>query len=257
MPTAQNGEVSLYYEARGDGETVLFLGEVGYGAWQWSWQHAAVAGPYEALVMDLRGAGRSDAPPGPYSVATLAGDVRAVLEEHGARRVHLVGAGLGGMVALELARTSSRPRSLFLIGTAAAGEGVTLDPLFGSPADPTELETSLEAALSREFRDNHPDVVDQIVQWRAAEDAPRDAWEAQRAAVENFDCRDGLYEITTPVRVAHGTADRVWPVDRGRTLAAELPRGEFLPETGAGHLVNVEHSKVVNDELLWLLDTED
>lgn len=257
MPTARNGEVSLYYEAEGDGETVLFLGELGYGAWQWGWQHAAVAGPYEALVMDLRGAGRSDAPPGPYSVATLTSDVQAVLEEHGARRVHVVGVGLGGMIALRLARLSGRPRNLFLIGTAAAGEGVTLDPLFGSPDDPAELKLSLEAALSREFRESHPDVVEQIVQWRTTEDAPRDAWEAQRAAVENFDCRDDLYEITNPVRVVHGTADHVWPLERGRTLAADLPRGEFLPATDAGHLANVERSKVVNDELLWSLDAED
>jgi pimeloyl-ACP methyl ester carboxylesterase len=256
MPTARNDEVSLYYEAAGDGETVVFLGDLGYGAWQWGWQHAAVAGPHEALVIDLRGVGRSDAPPGPYSVAHLASDVQAVLEAHGARRVHLVGAGLGGMVALELARVSSRPRSLFVIGTAAAGAELTLEPLFGAPDDPAELEQSLEAALSRAFIERQPAVIDQIVEWRAAEDAAREAWEAQRAAVRSFDCSDRLHEITLPARVVHGTDDRVWPVDRGRQLAERLPRGEFVAASGAGHLAHVEHSKVVNDELLWALEAE-
>jgi pimeloyl-ACP methyl ester carboxylesterase len=254
MPTAQNNGVSLYYEVEGDGDTVVFLGELGYGAWQWGWQHAAVAGPYEALVMDLRGAGRSDAPAGPYTVPHLARDVQAVLEDHGTRRAHLVGVGLGGMVALELARISGRPRSLFLIGTVAAGEGLNLDPLFGPPDDPAQLERSLEAALSPAFRDRHPDVIDQIVEWRAREDADRAAWEAQRAAVDAFDSRDVLHEITDPVQVVHGSEDRVYPVDRGRLLAEQLPRGEFVEATDAGHLANVEHSKVVNDELLWLLD---
>jgi pimeloyl-ACP methyl ester carboxylesterase len=257
MPTARNGDVSLYYEVDGSGHTVVFLGDLGYGAWQWGWQHAAVAGPHEALVTDLRGVGRSDAPPGPYSVSLLARDVQAVLEEHGARRVHLVGAGLGGMVALELARLSTRPRGLVLIGTAAAGDGLSLDPLFGSPDDPATLEMSLEAALSRSFQEQHPDAVDQIVRWRAVEDATRDAWEAQRAAIEAFDCRDHLHEITTPTLVIHGTDDRVWPVERGRRLAEALPRGELSLAEGAGHLAHVEHSKVVNDELLGLIEAED
>lgn len=256
MPTAQNGAVSLYYEVEGHGDTVVFLGELGYGAWQWGWQHAAVAGPYETLVMDLRGAGRSDAPPGPYTVSQLADDVQAVLAEHGAKRVHLVGAGLGGMVALELARVSGRPRSLFLIGTVAAGGDLNLKRLFGPPDDRLQLERSLEAALSQTFRDRHPDVIDQIIEWRTNEDADRKAWGAQRAAVEAFDYRDVLQEITDPVQVIHGTEDRVYPPDRARLLAEQLPRGEFTEATGAGHLTNVEHSKVVNDELLWLLDSE-
>jgi pimeloyl-ACP methyl ester carboxylesterase len=256
MPTAQHGAVSLYYEVEGHGDTVVFLGELGYGAWQWGWQHAAVAGPYEALVMDLRGAGRSDAPPGPYTVSQLADDVQAVLADHGARRVHLVGAGLGGMVALELARVSGRPRSLFLIGTAAAGGELKLEQLFGPPDDPAQLERSLEAALSQPFRDRHPEVIDRIIEWRASEDADREAWEAQRAAVEAFDYQDVLHEITDPVQVIHGTEDRVYPLGRARRLAEQLPCGEFLEATGAGHLTNVEHSKVVNDELLWVLDSE-
>jgi pimeloyl-ACP methyl ester carboxylesterase len=256
MPTATNGAVSLHYETAGTGETVVFVGDVGYGAWQWGWQHAALAGPFETVVMDHRGTGRSDAPPGPYSVASLAADVQAVVEAHGARRVHVVGAGLGGMVALELARISSRPRTLTLLGTAASGRGLTLDPLFGAPDDAAALETSLEAAFTRTFVERHPDVLDQVVEWRVGEDATREAWEAQAAAVGAFDATDWLYEVTTPALVCHGTEDAVWPVDRGRTLAEQLPRGEFVP-VDAGHLVHVEGSGVVNDHLWGLLEANE
>lgn len=255
MPTAYNGDVSLYYETDGSGETVAFLGEIGYGAWQWGWQHAALTGPYETLVTDLRGAGRSDAPPGPYAIDDLVADVQAVLKDHGARSVHLVGAGLGGMVALELARISSRPRSLTLIGTAAHGDGLSLDPLFGAPDDPDALERSLEAVFSREFIAQHGDVLDQIVEWRTREDATREAWEAQHAAVQHFDVRTSLYEVSIPALVMHGTEDGVWPLERGRSLADGLPNGEFVPMEGAGHLCHIEHSKVVNDEILGFLES--
>ncbi|WP_248895705.1 alpha/beta fold hydrolase [Haloplanus halobius] len=253
MPTASNGPVSLYYETDGDGETVVFLGDVGYGAWQWGWQHGALAGPFETLVTDLRGTGRSDAPPGPYAVDDMVADVQAVLKDHGARAVHVVGAGLGGMVALELARVSSRPRSLGLLGTAAAGAGLSLDPLFGDPADADTLRSSLAAAFSREFLDAHPDVAERIVEWRTAEDAAPDAWAAQTAAVEAFDISDRLYEVDCPALVAHGRDDAVWPVERGRRLAEGLPRGEFAG-FDAGHLVGIEQARAVNDELFGLFE---
>jgi pimeloyl-ACP methyl ester carboxylesterase len=256
MPTASNGSVSLYYETDGDPdrETVVFLGDVGYGAWQWGWQHAGLAGPFETLVTDLRGVGRSDAPPGPYAVDDVVADVRAVLDAHGARRVHVVGAGLGGMVALELARRSTRPRSLALLGTAPAGADLTLDPLFCAPSDADALASSLSAALSRDFRDAHPDAVERIVEWRAAEDASRDAWAAQAAAVRKFDATDRLYEVDVPSLVVHGRDDAVWPVEAGRRLAEKLPRGEFVGLDG-GHLIGVERSRELNDRLFGFVES--
>ena len=268
MPTASNGSVSLYYEVDGegverrstsnrpradDGETVVFLGDVGYGAWPWGWQHAGLTGPFETLVTDLRGAGRSDAPPGPYAVDDFVADVQAVLADHGARRVHVVGAGLGGMVALELARRSTRPRSLALLGTAPVGADLTLSPLFGAPDDPDALESSLAAALSRDFLDAHPDAVERIVEWRAAEDAPREAWDAQAAAVAAY-AADHLYEIDTPALVLHGRDDAVWPVEYGRRLAENLPRGEFVGLDG-GHLIGVDRSRAVNDRLFGFFES--
>jgi pimeloyl-ACP methyl ester carboxylesterase len=254
VPTVSNGSVSLYYEADGGGETVLCLGDVGYGPWQWGWQHAGLAGPFETLVTDLRGVGHSDAPPGPYTVDDLVADVRAVLADHGERRVHVVGAGLGGMVALELARRSGRPQSLALLGTAPVGADLTLDPLFGAPDDPDALASSLAAALSPEFRGARPDAVDRIVGWRANEDATREAWTAQAAAVAAFDASDRLHEIAVPALVCHGRDDAVWPVADGRRLAERLPRGEFVGLDG-GHLVGVERARAVNDRLFGLFES--
>jgi len=253
MPTTSNGGVDLYYETAGTGETVAFVGDVGYGAWQWGWQHAAVAGPYESLVADLRGAGRSDAPSGPYTVEDLSDDLTTILSDAGVRSAHIVGAGLGGMVALHTALDTSRVDSLTLVGTAARGDGLDLEPLWGALDDEADLERSLAAGLSEQFVDDRPDAVEQMVEWRAVEDASRSAWEAQAAAVADFDVSDGLYEITVPSLVVHGCADAVWPPSRGETLAKGLPRGAHREIDGAGHLVHVEASRRVNDDLLGFL----
>ncbi|MFC7204885.1 alpha/beta fold hydrolase [Haloferax namakaokahaiae] len=258
MPTATNGGVSLYYDADGEGETVVFVGDAGYGAWQWGWQHAALAGPFESLVMDVRGSGRSDSPDGPYRIGTMADDLNAVLADAGVRKAHVVGLGLGGMVGLQAARTTSRVKSLAVVGTAASGADLDVEPLYGNPADESEVRESLAPALSDDFREEFPDVCDQIVEWRTSEDASLRSWAAQAAAIEAFDAGP-LYEITTPTLVLHGEDDPVWPAEGGHELADGLPRGEFQSFEGARHLVTVERSRLVNDALVGFLEdqTED
>jgi len=63
--------------------------------------------------------------------------------------------------------------------------------------------------------------------------------------------------VTTPALVVHGTADAVWPPERGEALAENLPRGRFEPLSGAGHLVHVERSRVVNDLLTGFLGRDE
>jgi pimeloyl-ACP methyl ester carboxylesterase len=258
MATVDRDGTALYYETDGDpdGGTVAFVGDVVAGAWLWSFQHGAVAGPREALTWDLRGTGRSSAPPGPYAVETLAADLEAVLADRGVATVDLVGAGLGGMVALAYAHRYARARSLVLFGTAADGAAVTdrLEDLRADPDDPAALRRSLSAALDADPAD-HPEVVDRIVGWRAEDDADLAAWDAQAAAMRGFEAPPP-YEITQPALVAHGVADRIVPPEAGRRLAEELPRGEFLAVEG-GHLCFLESAAAVNDELLAWLDERD
>jgi pimeloyl-ACP methyl ester carboxylesterase len=239
--------VSLYYETEGSGDTVAFVADAGYGAWSWAWQHGAVAGPHESLVWDLRGTGRSDRPPGPYDVDDLAADLDAVLADAGARTAHLVGLGLGGMVALRHARRYGRAASLVLVGTAASGGAV--GPGYETATAP---DGDLAAALSAAFRESHPDVVVGIEEWRDG-DADRTGWVAQRAALDGFEAGP-LYEVDQPALVVHGGADRAVPAAAGRELADGLPRGEFEAYPDAGHLVCVERSQPVNDRLLGFLD---
>jgi len=255
MPTATNGGVELYYETAGSGPTVAFVNPVGYGGWCWAWLADALVGPVEVLVRDPRGTGRSDAPPGPYDVGALADDLEAVLADHGAGDVHLVGAGLGGMVALRYALDGTPASTLTLLGTAADGSRVDEAALSGLTADRDDeraLRESLRGAFSPGIVDDDPGIVDRIVDWRREDDADPDGWAAQTAAMTGFDVSDRCHEITTPALVCHGRHDDVVPVAAGRDLAEGLPRGEFR-EVDAGHLVAVEEPSAVEDALTAFL----
>jgi pimeloyl-ACP methyl ester carboxylesterase len=251
MPTASNRGVSLHYETAGDGPTVVFVNDVGYGAWLWGWHHDAVAGPYETLVWDPRGTGESDTPAGPYDVATLAADLEAVLSAHGVGSAHLVGAGLGGMVALRYAHEYNRARTLTLYSTAAAGEAIDAAALDGlALADGPEQ--SLAGAFSPEFREAATDIIERITEWRREEDATGAAFDAQAAAMTDF-AAPPLYEVTQPAEVYYGVDDPVVPAEAAESLAADLPRGTGEAVEGR-HLAFVEHARPVTDRLTAFLD---
>lgn len=248
MPFARATGCSLYYETDGTGPTVAFVNEVGYGAWLWGWQYASLCGPFETVVFDPRGTGRSDSDSPTNGIETLAADVEAVCSDHGARGVHLVSAGLGGMVALAYAREYDRARSLTLMGTALNGGAVAdgvLDRM--SSTKPESLEPCFsDAFLERE-------IIDRILDWRNAEDASADAREAQANAMRAFTC-EKPYEITIPALVLHGSDDPLIPVEAGKELATALPNGRFETLPGR-HLAFIETSKHANDAIMGFLES--
>lgn len=256
MPTAHNGDVALRLALAGEGEPIVCCGVAGLGAWQWSYLTTPLAREHEVLVFDYRGTGDSDAPSGEYTVADLVGDLDAVCSEHGAQSIHLVGAGLGGCVAVEYARRAGRVETLTLLGTPISGTDVDREALerLRAPRDDADaLRESLRAGLSPGTIDVYPEEIDRIVGWRREDDAESTGWDGQIAAMLAADL-DDLYEVTTPALVFQGVDDRIVDPSTGQRLANELPRGEYRP-VESGHLVHVEEPQVVADELLsWLAD---
>jgi pimeloyl-ACP methyl ester carboxylesterase len=90
MVTAPDG-ARLFVTERGAGAPVLFVPGLGYGTWSWARQVETVSSVATALVIDNRGAGRSDKPAGPYSIDQLAEDAHAVLAHRSALPAHIVG----------------------------------------------------------------------------------------------------------------------------------------------------------------------
>ncbi|KWO45943.1 alpha/beta hydrolase [Burkholderia sp. MSMB1459WGS] len=99
---AQVDDVRLHYVSGGpdDGEMVILLH--GWPQTWYTWRHVmpvlAEEG-YRVVAVDYRGAGESDKPLGGYDKASMAGDIRALVRQLGATRIHLVGRDIGVMVA--------------------------------------------------------------------------------------------------------------------------------------------------------------
>ena len=280
MPRVTRDGVSLYYEhdqADGDGDAVVFVAGLGVGRWLWHWQREAFAGEYNLVLPDNRGAGNSDAPLPPvvprlpqlarllyftqvggYSDAEMAADLDAVLADAGIERAHVVGASMGGMVAQRYALEYDRATSLTLLATTHGGDEAVPIPdetqqrIFDTPENATERERirhRMGPALTDEFVEGNPETVEQILDWRQAQDAGEVAREAQTGVGANFDVSDRVHEIELPTLVLHGTDDRVVPVENGELIAEKLPNGRLERVEGAPHMLMVERPTAVNEHL--------
>lgn len=267
MPLASNGGVDVYYEVDGpaEGETVVLVEGLGYGRWMWTWQREALAERYETIVVDNRGTGESDAPEGPYSIAEMAADVEAVLADHEAERAHLVGASMGGMIVQRYALDHDRAASIALLCSSPGGEDApAASPevqarMVAEPEGYDEREVirhRMAPAMSDGFPERNDDLIERIVDWRLEQDAGEAARESQLAAVGAFDASDRLGGIEVPALVAHGTADRILPVENADLLVEGLPDARLELFEDGSHLFFIEQADDVNETLLDFLDEQ-
>ena len=235
--------VRIAWERHGRGAPLLLIHGLGYARWGWEPVLPGLAERFDVVLFDNRGIGESDAPPGPYTAAEMAGDAIRVLDEAGVERAHVVGTSLGGMVAQELALGyPDRVDRLVLACTTPGGpkahpmpqqtvalmaEAATLEPAVA-------LRRFVENALAPATVAEHPELVDRILAHRIATAQDPVAWAAQAAAGATFDAFERLGALAAPALVQHGDEDVVVDPRNADVLVELLPdaRLERLPETG-------------------------
>jgi pimeloyl-ACP methyl ester carboxylesterase len=106
LPKIKVNDLEVYYEVQGEGNPLVLI--AGYsGTSQW-WKEITpiledLSKHYKTIAFDNRGAGRSSAPPGDYSIRKMADDVAGLLDALHIPRAHVLGYSMGGMIAQELA----------------------------------------------------------------------------------------------------------------------------------------------------------
>src|SRR5689334_14043961 len=103
MPYAENQGTKIYWEEHGSGEPMLMIMGLGASLDWWFRTVPVVSRRYRAILLDNRGVGRSQQPPGPYTIAQMAADSAAVLDAAGVSRAHIFGCSMGGIIAQEFA----------------------------------------------------------------------------------------------------------------------------------------------------------
>jgi 3-oxoadipate enol-lactonase len=243
--TAPANGTTLHWELRGERGSLLVLTHgLGGDLEFWTPHVDALAAHHRVLRWDLRGAGGSAAPPGPYDVALFARDLAALLDAHGEPSAHLVGHSGGGVVAQRFALDfPARARSLVLASTSSEvgeraarawqrlADRVERDG-FGPEHEPDAT------AFAPAFAAAHPDVV-RAVAARTRRTDPA-AYAAAARAFGRYGWTAELARVHIPALVLQGLDDRLTPPGGSVILARALPRARLLMLPGAGHNLPLE-----------------
>jgi pimeloyl-ACP methyl ester carboxylesterase len=246
---------SLWIEQSSSGQPgqaapVLMISGLGYSSWCWADLRQALSPDYRVVTFDNRGTGRSDKPPGPYSIPMMADDAARVLDQCEISEAHVIGHSMGGYIAQTLAlRHPQRVRSLVLIGTSPGG-GQTLPVpqetqlAWENAAKLTPAEyarSTMPRSFAPGWTEKNPARFEELLGRRLEFPTPPQCWLEQfKACVEYVEQGVPVEEIRVPALVVHGREDRVVPHENGAVLARRLPGARFASLEGVGHLPYLE-----------------
>ncbi len=256
MPFQNIGDIDLYYEIHGDGFPLLFITGLAGCTHSYDEQISFFRQHYRCIVFDNRGAGQSDKPGGPYTVAGMAEDALRLLDRLQIEKALIFALSMGGMIALELARIASMRLEALVLGCTHAGRKSRV-----SPSPETMALLTDTAGLSREeilwkqtplfFSDrfcaeNSKTIEEYYRMLLTTPVQPEYAYQAQMRAIDGFDCTDALAEIRNPALIVTGTEDILIPPANSTYLARHLPNAELIVIPGAGHALHVECRDFLN-----------
>lgn len=225
MPTVRVNDIKMYYEQSGSGQPLVLIAGLGLDVCDCRKLIEALAAHHRVLAFDNRGAGRTDMPDAPYTLAQMSDDTAGLMRTVEVGPADVVGISMGGRIALELAlKDTGLVRSLILASTSAR--------------------------VSRRWPVRLLGLVSTLPMLRGRHPQPRYAHRRQREASSGYDSTARLPQVSVPTLIMHGRRDRIAPY-RGAEHLREHIRGATLVPLDGGHLYPLVHS----DAFAGLLDT--
>ena len=238
----------LHVTREGSGEPLLWITGFAISSEIFDPVIGHYAGSHDCVRYDNRGAGRSEAPWWPASMAELATDAVRLLDALGLDSAHVYGLSMGGMIAQEMAiRFPDRVRALVLGGTTHGGPRAALPSpaiaaVLGSRGAPPAVRAELvaRALFTDEYRRDHPDEVLGHLQRLAAHPASLRGVLSHVLASSTHETRSRLALVQAPTLVMHGELDRFTPVANAEYLAERIPGATLAVVPGAAHVYLLE-----------------
>ncbi len=243
MPDVRSNGITIHYEERGSGDPLILIMGLGAPGSLWVDHAACYEQRFRCILIDNRGAGRSDQPPGPSTTRMMADDTAGLMQALGIETARVAGISMGSAIAQELALTyPQKVRSLVLISswarcdpyTWAVFEHFKKARALASPADFTQL-LQLWIASPAHYA-AHLDEMEQSQQQAHENYMPLHAFEAQCDACSTHDTLDRLDQIHVPALLTVGDADIFTPLRLTREMQARMPSSDLLVFPGWGHI---------------------
>ncbi|MBN9463780.1 MAG: 3-oxoadipate enol-lactonase [Burkholderiales bacterium] len=243
MPFLEHDGARLFWRLDGHPQRppLVLLNSLGTDHTLWEPVMAGLMRRFLVLRLDKPGHGCSDARPGEYDIATLAGDVLACMDAAGVARAHLCGVSIGGMIGIRLAaHAPQRWQRLVLSNTSARLARESFVERIARVRE-AGIAAVAEQVLGRFFTapfvqradERYHNVRRTLLQVDPA------GYVGCCAAIRDMDLQALPARIAAPTLVITGDDDRSTPPAMGEALAAAIPgaRHATLP---LAHLPHVE-----------------
>ncbi len=241
----------------GDAPVVVLANSLGATYEMWSPQVPELSARFRTIRYDARGHGGSPVPPGPYSIAELATDLVALLDELGVERAHLVGLSLGGMTAMHVAAHHPERVEQLVVLCTSARLGPASSWLDRASTVRTDGAGAVAAAVvgrwyTEAYRRSRPDVTAAAEAMVAS--TPAEGYAACCEAIASMDLTADLGRIGAPTLAIAGAADPATPPEHLERIARAIPGARLLVVDDAAHLANAEQPEQVTAAILHHLN---
>lgn len=241
---------SLAYRLDGpaDAPVLMLSNSLGTTLDMWAPQMAAFTARFRVLRYDSRGHGKSDVPPGAYSMDRLGRDAVELLDALGIQRVWFCGLSMGGMVGQWLGvHAPDRLSGLVLANTAAyMGPPSSWQGRMATVRE-QGMSALTEAVLQRwftpDFQQAAPDAVAPVRAMLLA--CQPEGYIGCCAAIRDMDQRATVQLIRVPTLLISGAQDPATPPSDAAYLQTAIA-GSKLASLQAAHLSNIEQAELFN-----------
>lgn len=254
----------LYYEVAGVGSALVLIHAGIADNTMWDGQVAPFAQRYRVVRFDMRGFGRSEKPPAPYTVRD---DLHSLLQVLGLERATLLGCSMGGSSAIDFALDyPNMVEALILVGAGVSGYPFEPGDLAarwdeveaafdaGDIALGTELETRMW--VDGPYRPSA--AVDPAVRAKAyAMNLRANEMYSEEGEAQPLDppAVDRLGEIGVPALVMVGDQDVPNVLAQADLLASRIAGARKVVIPNTAHLPNMEQPALFNGHVLDFLGT--
>ena len=273
------GPLRVHHMQGGRGPAVLFihgLGSSGYMEWRRNLEPTATR--HRVYAPDLPGYGRTDKPRARYTVPYFARFIERYMEDRGLRSAALIGASLGGRVALEVALDRPRlVRKLALVNTLGLGRpkvrtaqvmyglvtiprvgeavmGVARDALAWAPRTMIRRFAARYSGASADLTEALDDAYLTDLRDMYAADGYRSAYLSTVRSLVNpralfgghHDVTRRLNELKIPVQLIWGADDPLFPLAHAERARALIGKASLAVIKGAGHTPQAERPEEFN-----------
>ena len=273
MPFYDSGSAAIYYEVEGPvsessgASALILLHGYALNGLMWEFQRQEFSKNHKLITIDLRGFGKSSCGKC-WSGATMADDVRAIIESLGLNNIALLGFSMSGPVAIRVAHEiPNAVTRLILVSSILPSSGrlrsdgeTRMQERELASLEMGDVESWLQSIRFRSgplvegMFEKNPEIAplwEQIIA-RHNRDYLLCMLRGRLGTVSNINWRARLGGIHQKTLVIAGKKDKKFSA-ASRRLADTIPDSELKIIDGAGHMVNLQSPGEFNRTVLEFL----